>query len=165
MDSDASRFFLPGKVSKVRQFSRKHSYSILHFAPLNMQETERGVLEIITLLMTSCYVILQTYNARRQAEIQHPLIGITEEFFRCKDKKFNWYQACFYNEKNGERRWYTTNNGSTKAIKCLIKLKQAWGAVDVDGLFNVPSFRIERRVIGRRGIENRLDFDLNCTVY
>jgi len=104
-----------------------------------------SVTEVITLLMTACYVILQTYNARRQAEIQHPLIGITEEFFRCKDKKFNWYQACFYNEKNGERRWYTTNNGSTKAIQCLIKLKKAWGAVGVDGLFNVPTFRIDEQ--------------------
>lgn len=101
-----------------------------------------SVTEVITLLMSACYVVLQIYNARRQAEIQHPLLGITEEFFRCKDKKFNWYQACFYNGKNGERRWYTTNNGSTKAIQVLIKLKKAWGAVDVDGLFNVPNFQI-----------------------
>jgi hypothetical protein len=103
-----------------------------------------SITEITTLLMTACYVILQTYNARRQAEIQSPLIGITEDHFRCQDKKHNWYQACFYNEKNRKRRWYTLNNGSTKAIQCLISLKEAWGANnDVDGLFNVPNFRLK----------------------
>ncbi|MFT5756631.1 MAG: hypothetical protein ACI9LM_001351 [Alteromonadaceae bacterium] len=103
-----------------------------------------SITEITTLLMTACYVVLQTYNARRQAEIQSPIIGVTEDHFRCQDKKYNWYQACFYNEKNGKRRWYTLNNGSTKAIQCLIALKKAWGACDdVDGLFNVPSFRLK----------------------
>lgn len=100
--------------------------------------------EITTLLMTACYLVLQTYNARRKAEIQSPLIGITEDYFRCQDKKYNWYQACFYNEKNGKRRWYTLNNGSTKAIQCLIALNKAWEASDdIDGLFNVPSFRLK----------------------
>jgi len=102
-----------------------------------------SITEITTLLMTACYVVLQTYNARRQAEIQSPTIGVTEEHFRCQNKKYNWYQACFYNEKNRKRRWYTLNNGSTKAMQCLIALKKAWGANDdVDGLFNVPNFRI-----------------------
>jgi hypothetical protein len=103
-----------------------------------------SITEITTLIMTACYLVLQTYNARRQAEIQSPIIGITEDHFRCKDKKYNWYQACFYNEKNRKRRWYTLNNGSTKAIQCLIALKKAWGANDdVDGLFNVPNFQLK----------------------
>ena len=99
--------------------------------------------EICTLMMTACYVTLQTYNARRQAEIQSPLTGITEEHFRLVDKKYNWYQANFYNEKNGNRRWYTLNNGSTKAIQNLIALKEAWEPNEsVKGLFNVPNFRL-----------------------
>jgi hypothetical protein len=98
--------------------------------------------EVVTMLVTSCYVILQTYNARRQAEIQDPLIGVQENYFRCKSKKYNWYQACFYNEKNNERRWYTLNNGSTKAIRCLINLKKSWGGSDAEGLFVVPNFGV-----------------------
>ena len=94
--------------------------------------------------MTACYIVLQTYNARRQAEIQSPLIGITEEHFRCANKRLNWYQANFYNEKNVKRRWYTLNNGSTKAIQCLIALKRAWQPNDVEGLFNVPNFRLNK---------------------
>ena len=102
-----------------------------------------SITEICTLLMSACYVILQTYNARRQAEIQDPLTGITEEHFRVVSKKYNWYQANFYNEKNGKRRWYTINNGSTKAIQNLIALKQAWEPNEsVEGLFNVPTFRL-----------------------
>lgn len=97
---------------------------------------------ICTLMMTACYTVLQTYNARREAEIQSPLIGITEEHFRCANKKLNWYQANFYNGKNGKRRWYTLNNGSTKAIQCLIALKKAWQPNGVEGLFNVPNFRL-----------------------
>ena len=129
---------------KVKQLEKLLGIEI-HKSSLTVSDKNSeafSVTEVITLLMTACYVILQTYNARRQAEIQDPLIGITKEFFRCKNKKFNWYQACFYNEKNGERRWYTTNQGSTKAIQCLIKLKNAWDIIEVEGLFNVPNFRI-----------------------
>lgn len=102
-----------------------------------------SITEICTLMMTACYIVIQTYNARRQAEVQSPLTGITEEHFQCVSKKHHWYQANFYNEKNGKRRWYTLNNGSTKAIQCLIALKKAWHPQgDVEGLFNVPSFSI-----------------------
>lgn len=129
---------------KVKELERLLGITIHKSSLTSSCKNEKAfsITELITLLMSACYVVLQTYNARRQAEIQDPLIGITEEFFRCKEKKFNWYQACFYNEKNSVRRWYTTNNGSTKAIQILIKLKKAWGAVDVDGLFNVPNFQI-----------------------
>jgi hypothetical protein len=102
-----------------------------------------SVTEICTLLMTACYVVLQTYNARRQAEIQSQLTGVTEEHFRSVDKKLNWYQANFYNEKNGNRRWYTLNNGSTQAIQHLINLKKAWNTNEnLEGLFMVPNFRL-----------------------
>lgn len=132
------------RSKKVKQLEKLLGIEI-HKSSLTVSDKNSeafSVTEVITLLMTACYVILQTYNARRQAEIQDPLIGITKEFFRCKNKNFNWYQACFYNEKNGERRWYTTNQGSTKAIQCLIKLKNAWDIIEVEGLFNVPNFRI-----------------------
>ncbi|GAA0814290.1 hypothetical protein GCM10009111_10970 [Colwellia asteriadis] len=101
--------------------------------------------EVVTMLVSSCYVVLQTYNARRKAEIQDPLIGIQEQYFRCKSKKYNWYQASFYNEKNNERRWYTLNNGSTKAIRCLINLKNSWRGNDADGLFVVPNFGVNEQ--------------------
>lgn len=114
----------------------------IHKSSLTFSTSDKFTLtEMCTLLMTACYVVLQTYNARRQSEIQSPLTGITEEHFRSVDERHNWYQANFYNAKNGKRQWYTLNNGSTQAIKCLIALKEAWMAdKNVGGLFNVPNF-------------------------
>lgn len=102
-----------------------------------------SVVDCIAALMTACYLVLQIYNARRQAEIQDPVIGVKKEHFRCKSKKHHWYQASFFNEKHDKRLWYTLNKGSTQAIQILIKLKMAWDEHDYDGLFNVPSFTID----------------------
>lgn len=132
------------KSPKIKKLEKLASIEI-HKTSLTSSGTASdkfSITGICTLMMTACYTVLQTYNARRQAEIQSPLIGITEEHFRCANKKLNWYQANFYNEKNGKRRWYTLNNGSTKAIQCLIALKKAWQPNGVEGLFNVPNFRL-----------------------
>ncbi|MCH2256037.1 MAG: hypothetical protein MK088_05345 [Alteromonas sp.] len=133
------------KSSKVKKLEKLTGIEI-HKTSLtssHLSKTKLSITEICTLLMSACYIVLQTYNARRQAEIQDPLTGISEEHFRCANKKLDWYQANFYNEKNGNRRWYTLNKGSTKAIQCLIALKKAWQANEnVEGLFNVPSFSI-----------------------
>ncbi|MGB6292552.1 MAG: hypothetical protein WBF78_06510 [Vibrio anguillarum] len=102
-----------------------------------------SVVDCISALMTACYLVLQIYNARRQAEIQDPIVGIKRQYFRCKSKRHNWYQAFFFNEKHNERLWYTLNKGSTKAIQVLIKLSNAWDEHGYDGLFNVPSFALD----------------------
>ena len=130
--------------AKVKKLEKQLSINIHKTSLTSSKNTDEdlSITEIITLLMSACYLILQTYNARRQAEIQDPRIGVQEEYFRCKSKKYNWYQACFYNEKHGERRWYTLNNGSAKALKCLIDLKNAWEGENAEGLFNVPTFRL-----------------------
>lgn len=100
--------------------------------------------ECISALMTACYLILQIYNARRQAEIQDPIIGISKrEHFRCVNEQYDWYQACFYNEKQGNRYWYTINKGSTKALQTLFELSDAWENTEYLGLFNVPSFVLD----------------------
>ena len=133
-----------GKSQKIKKLEKLTGLEV-HKTSLTISRnaTDKfSITGICTLLMTACYIVLQTYNARRQAEIQSPLIGITEEHFRCANKRLNWYQANFYNEKNRKRRWYTLNNGSTKAIQCLIALKKAWQPNGVEGLFIVPNFRL-----------------------
>lgn len=133
--------------AKVKKLEKQLSINIHKTSLTSSKNTDEdlSITEIITLLMSACYLILQTYNAKRQAEIQDPHIGVQEEYFRCKSKKYNWYQACFYNEKHGERRWYTLNNGSAKALKCLIDLKNAWEGQNAEGLFNVPTFRLTEK--------------------
>ncbi|MPW28412.1 hypothetical protein F9L16_05275 [Agarivorans sp. B2Z047] len=112
------------------------------------------IVECVTALMTACYIILQTYNARRKSEIQDPYIGIAkEEHFRCVDEHNNWYQACFYNEKHASRYWYTLNNGSTEALRVLFKLKNAWDTKEHSGLFHVPRFSLDN------------DFNINAYKY
>lgn len=146
------------KSTKVKKLEKQLSINI-HKTSLTTSKYSKdaiSVTEIITLLMSACYVILQTYNARRQAEIQDPSIGIHEVHFRCESKKYNWYQACFYNEKHGERRWYTLNQGSAKAVQCLINLKNAWGGEYTKGLFNVPSFHIKEE-----GVFNHYKYHFN----
>lgn len=102
------------------------------------------LVDCITALMSACFIVLQTYNARREAEIQNPIIGITKpEHFRCADEGNNWYQACFFNAKHGGRYWYTLNRGSTKALQVLFDLKKAWDTNETDGLFNVPKFSLD----------------------
>lgn len=102
-----------------------------------------SLVDCITAVMTACYLVLQIYNARRQAEIQDPIIGVKAEYFRCKSKKYNWYQNFFFNEKHGKRLWYTLNKGSTKAMQVLIQLSKAWDEHGYNGLFNVPSFSLD----------------------
>jgi len=110
----------------------------------NAEDGVWTLVDCITALMSACFVVLQTYNARREAEIQDPVIGITKpEHFRCVDKEHGWYQAYFFNAKHGERYWYTLNRGSTKALQVLFDLKDAWNTTETTGLFNVPSFTLD----------------------
>ncbi|MBA6416384.1 hypothetical protein H4J50_10190 [Colwellia sp. 6M3] len=102
--------------------------------------------ECITALMSACFIILQIYNARRQAEISDPIIGIAkEEHFHCKYNEFGWYQAEFYNEKQGGRYWHTINKSSTQALKVLFELKKSWDSHGHNGLFNIPRFNIDAK--------------------
>lgn len=131
------------KSLKINKLEKAIGIEIHKSSLTNSTSDKFSLTEICTLMISACYVILQTYNARRQAEIQSPLTGITEEHFRCVDRKHNWYQANFYNGKNGKRQWYTLNHGSVKAIQCLIAFKEAWDADNsAEGLFNVPSFTL-----------------------
>lgn len=110
----------------------------------NVEDNEWTVTECISALMSACFIVLQTYNARRKSEIQDPVIGISKPaHFRCVDDVHDWYQACFYNEKHGGRYWYTLNSGSTKALQVLFELKDAWDTVNTQGLFNIPSFILD----------------------
>lgn len=147
-----------GKSSKARELEKMLSIEI-HKTSLDSSRSNPNaysLTEIITMLVSSCYVALQTYNCRRQAEIQDPVIGVQEDLFICKSKKLNWYQACLYNEKNNERRWYTLNNSSTKAIQILSKLKKAWNGTHAEGLFVVPNF-----TISQNGHFNHYKFNFN----
>jgi hypothetical protein len=119
------------------KISRKH--------PSNIEEDgdKWTFTDCITALMSACFVVLQIYNARRQAEISDPIIGVSkEEHFRCKDQESSWYQANFYHEKDGGRNWHTINKSSTKALQVLFDLKNSWGGHNHAGLFIIPRFNI-----------------------
>lgn len=147
-----SREHITGKLSKGHLSSSKTlnklekvlGISISRISPSNSSENKWSLCECITGLLSACFILLQTYNARREAEIQDPIIGISKkEHFRCVNRKQGWYQACFYNEKHGDRYWYTLNKSSAKALKVLFNLSKAWENTMYPGLFNVPNFKLD----------------------
>ncbi|WP_170235804.1 hypothetical protein [Colwellia demingiae] len=139
----------PKKMASSKQLNELEKimgFKISRDGPdLKEQDSEKWTLtECITALMSACFIILQIYNARRQAEISDPIIGIAkEEHFCCKDKEAGWYQAYFYNEKQGGRNWHTINKSSTQALRVLFELKKSWDSHGHNGLFNIPRFNID----------------------
>ncbi|MGR5236221.1 hypothetical protein [Vibrio alfacsensis] len=143
---------ITGKLSRTYLSSSKTlnklekvlGISISRVGVRNSSEDKWSLCECITGLMSACFILLQIYNARREAEIQDPIIGISKkEHFRCVNKKQEWYQACFYNEKHGGRYWYTLNKSSAKSLQVLFSLSNAWENNFYSGLFNVPNFKLD----------------------
>lgn len=115
-------------------------------------EYHQGVVSVALLtnaLVTSCFVTITMFNARRKDEVQHPEFGLRRGALKVIDEKLSLFECSFYIEKTHRIRMpFYVNAYTRRAVELLERtsdmarrLLQARAGASLplpDGLFLVP---------------------------
>lgn len=121
---------------------------------------DEGVVSLALLtyaLMTSCFVTIAIFNARRKDEVQHPDFGLRRGSLKIIDEKLSLFECWFYVEKTHRTRIpYFVNTYTKRAIEVLERtsdlarrllcLRAGVSVPLPDGLFLVPRVGFVRDV-------------------
>lgn len=96
--------------------------------------------DCITVLASSCFVVIAIYNARRKTEIAHPIIGLRRQDIGLSDEATGIHTVDFHinKKKFSGRVGFIVNRSTGQAINTMIKLKDVFDS-DTASLFSIPN--------------------------
>lgn len=132
---DESRLTRMLEASETKELEQLLGVKIKSVRRLGDWQNGIGVLALVRVLLSSCFIILGVFNGRRKDEIQSRSVGLYSDGFKCLDQAMGLYQSYFYCEKTTQAyQLFFINESSFKALNVAKRLSDiAWNLAERNG--------------------------------